>query len=81
MKKNICGSISPSLDVNEVLIALSISAENNPSAEKCIAKIPLLKNCEIHTTHLPSRGDEEGIRNLRMNLTTDFKSTQKIYLR
>lgn len=81
MKKNIYGSISPSLDVNEVLIALSISAESNPSAEKCVNQIPLLKDCEMHTTHLPSRGDEEGIRNLRMNLTTDFKSTQKIYLR
>jgi len=81
MKRTICGSISPSLDVSEVLIALSISAESNPSAEKCIEKIPLLKNCEIHTTHLPSRGDEEGIRNLGMNLTTDSKSTQKVYLR
>ena len=81
MKKNICGSVSPSLDVNEVLIALSISAGSNPSAEKCVDKIPLLKNCEMHTTHFPSRGDEEGIRNLGLNMTTDFKSTQKIYLR
>jgi len=81
MKKNIGGSDNPSLDASEILIALSISAESNPSAKKCIEKIPLLKNCEIHTTHLPSRGDEEGIRNLGMNLTTDAELTPKIYLK
>jgi len=81
MKKNVEGSNNPSLDVNEILIALSISAENNPNAKKCIEKIPLLKNCEMHTTHLPSRGDEEGIRNLGINLTTDAELTPKIYLK
>ncbi len=81
MKRNIGNSDSPSLDVNEILIALSISAESNPSAKKCVEKIPLLKNCEMHTTQLSSRGDEEGIRNLGMNLTTDAELTPKIYLK
>jgi len=81
MKKSIGGSDNPSLDVDEILIALSISAESNPSAKKCIEKISLLKNCEMHTTHLPSRGDEEGIRNLGINLTTDSALTPKIYLK
>jgi len=81
MKRSIGGSNNPSLDVNEILIALSISAENNPSAKKCIEKIPLLRNCEMHTTHLPSRGDEEGIRNLGINLTTDAELTPRIYLK
>jgi uncharacterized protein (UPF0371 family) len=69
MKKSF-GSSDTSLDVSEYLTALAISAGINPSAQKCIEKIPLLKNSEMHITHLPTKGDEEGIRNLGINLTT-----------
>lgn len=81
MKRNVGGSVNPSLDVSEMLIALSVSAENNLYVQECIEKIPLLNGCEIHTTHLLSKGDEDGIRNLKMNLTTDALSSQRIYLR
>lgn len=81
MKKELTGSEHPSLDVNEILITLAISAENNPSVKKCIKTLHELIGCEMHTTHLPSKGDEEGIRNLGINLTTDAELTPKIYLK
>ncbi|GAI86517.1 unnamed protein product, partial [marine sediment metagenome] len=81
MKRNVGGSVNPSLDVSEMLIALSVSIGNNSYSGRCIEKIPLLNGCEIHTTHIPNIGDEEGIRNLKMNLTTDALSSQRIYLR
>ena len=80
LKQIIYNSDDPSLDVSEILITLALSAENNPSAEKCIRELPNLKNCEMHTTHLPTKGDEEGIRNLKINLTTDSELGKKIYL-
>ncbi len=30
-----------------------------------------LKGCEMHMTHLPTPGDEAGLRKLGINLTTE----------
>ena len=81
LKQKISGKTTPSLDVSEILIALAVTSSTNPFVLECINKIPLLKNCEMHTTHLPTKGDEVGLRDLRINLTTDAKLTPKIYLR
>jgi len=72
---------NPSLNVSEILIALAISASSNPSAKECLNSIKLLKNTEMHATHLPSKGDESGLRDLGINLTTDSELTGEIYLR
>jgi uncharacterized protein (UPF0371 family) len=81
LKKQMCNSANPSLDVSEILIALALSASTNPSAAECVNKIHLLKNAEMHTTHVPTKGDETGLRDLGINLTTDAELTRKIHLK
>jgi len=81
LKEKIVKNSTPSLDVSEILIALAISSSTNPTAKKCIENLPLLHNCEMHTTHLLTRGDENGLRDLGINLTTDAEFTPKIYFR
>ena len=81
LKEKIVKNSNPSLDVSEILIALAISSSTNPMAKKCIDNLPLLHNCEMHTTHLLTRGDENGLRDLGINLTTDASLTPKIYFR
>jgi len=71
LKKGILGSRQEILDLSETLIALSISAATNPTAEDALAKLEELAGCEVHLTHIPSPGDEIGLRRLRVNLTTD----------
>ncbi len=71
LDKNILNKKSGSLDLEEVLIALSISATPNPTAQIGLEHLELLKNCEVHTTHMPTPGDEEGLRKLGVNLTSD----------
>jgi uncharacterized protein (UPF0371 family) len=34
-------------------------------------KLKDLHGCEVHMTHLPTTGDEGGLRRLGVNLTTD----------
>lgn len=80
VKKELGAGNGTSLNVNELLIVLGISAGINPAAEKCVQKIKDLRNCEMHTTHLPSKGDEVGIRNLGINLTTSAELGDEIYL-
>ncbi|MFH1578253.1 MAG: DUF1846 domain-containing protein [Candidatus Omnitrophota bacterium] len=71
LKKDILGLKSECLDLEEILIALSISAATNPTAELAMKKLKELEGCEVHITHIPTPGDEAGLRNLRVNLTTD----------
>ena len=60
-----------SLNLNETLITLSISAAHNPTTHYAMEKLKDLKGCEVHLTHIPSPGDETGFRRLGVNLTSD----------
>ncbi len=66
-----------SLDLNDTLIALSISAAHNPTAQDAMERLRDLKGCEVHLTHMPSPGDETGLRRLSVNLTTDPQFASK----
>ncbi len=71
LRKEILGEYSISLNLEETLIALSISSTTNPVAQEAMQKLAMLKGCELHTTHLPPPGDEKGLRHLGVNLTCD----------
>jgi len=77
LKKNISGVKTVSLDLDEALIALSISAATNPTAKLAMEKLKELQGCEAHMTHIPTPGDAAGLRRLGTNLTTEsnFSST------
>ena len=70
-KKDILSGKMTSLDLEETLIALSISATMNPSAQIAVEKLKQLNGCEVHTTHIPTPGDAAGLRKLGVNLTSD----------
>jgi uncharacterized protein (UPF0371 family) len=71
LKTEILNETSMSLDLEEALIAISISAANNPAAQLALEKLRELRDCEAHMTHIPTPGDEAGLRRLGINLTTD----------
>lgn len=71
LKKDILNGKNASLDVEETLIALTISAISNPAAQMALQKLKELNNCEMHSTHIPTPGDETGLRKLRINVTCD----------
>ena len=77
LKKDVLGRKRVSLDAEEALIALAISATSNPAAEAALAKLPELRDCEVHMTHIPTPGDEAGLRKLGVNLTTDSQFATK----
>jgi len=66
-----------SLNLEETLIALSISADFNPSAKAAMEKLKELKSCEMHSTHIPTPGDEAGLRKLGLNITSDPNFSSK----
>jgi uncharacterized protein (UPF0371 family) len=77
MKKDILGGRAASLNVEEVLVALSISAATNPTSEYCMKKLTLLSGCDAHSTHVIAKGDETGMRRLGLNVTSDGLPTSR----
>ncbi len=71
LKRDAFGQKGVSLDLEETLIALSISSAMNPAAAEAMAQLPLLRGCEAHLTHIPTPGDEAGLKRLGVNLTCD----------
>ena len=71
LKKNILNSRAVSLDLEEALTALSISAASNPTAQVAMEKLKELRGSEMHITHMPTSGDEGGLRKLGVNLTSE----------
>lgn len=71
LKKDVLKYKTVSLDLEEALIALSISATTNPAAQDAMEKLQELHGCEVHLTHIPTPGDEAGLRKLGVNLTSE----------
>ena len=81
LKEDISSSKNVNLDLEETLIALSISAAANPTAQVALEKLKELKGCEVHVTHMPTPGDEAGLRKLGVNLTSDPSfSTKNLFI-
>jgi len=79
LKRDMLDSRTVSLNLDEILISLSISAATNPAARLALDKIKELKGCEVHMTHIPTPGDEAGLRCLGVNLTTDPNFSSKSF--
>ncbi len=71
LKKDVLGRKRVSLNGEEALIALSIAATSDPAAGAAMARLAEFRGCEIHMTHMPTKGDEAGFRKLGVNLTAD----------
>jgi len=78
LKKQVLNARTVSLDLDETLIALSISAATNPAAQMAMGKLQELEGCEVHLTHIPTPGDEAGLRRLGVHLTTEPQFASKL---
>ena len=71
MKHDILKGGYTSLNLDEALIALAISATTNPAAQLAMEKLGELSTCEVHMTHMVTPGDEAGLRRLACRYTSD----------
>jgi uncharacterized protein (UPF0371 family) len=81
LKKDILNGKMVSLDVEETLILLGISALSNPAAQMALENLKHLSGCEVHLSHIPTPGDEAGWRKLKANITCDPEfSSKSLYI-
>lgn len=71
LKSGLLGRTTSNLNLEEMLVALAISANTNTLAQLAMEKIPLLRNCEVHMTHLSTASDFNGMRRLGLRVTCD----------
>ena len=71
LKRDILQRKTISLDLEETLIALSIASTINPTADLALSQIKRLRGREVHMTHIPTPGDDAGLRCLGVNLTCE----------
>ncbi len=77
LKNEVLNTKAVSLDLEETLIALAISTTTNPTAQLCMEKLKELRGCDVHMTHMPTPGDEAGLRRLGVHLTSDPNFSSK----
>ena len=81
LKTEVLNEKTISLDLIETLITLSISATTNHTVQLAMEKLIDLQGCEVHMTHIPTPGDEAGLRRLGVNLTSDPNfSTKDLFI-
>lgn len=82
MKINDLGNHNPRLHVDEVLIALAISAQTNPLAEMAMAKLKELAYCQAHSTVILPQVDAQVFKKLKIEVTTEAEFyAHKLYVK
>ncbi len=73
MKKSTSYKTSYCLNVQEVLIALSICSSINPIIEKTLKNLDALNGTEAHSTYIVERSEMNVLKGLGINLTCEAK--------
>lgn len=80
LKVKYMGNTNPRLHVDEVLIALSVSAATNPLAQLALQQIPKLRGMEAHATVILTSKDESLFKKFGINITCEPQyQTKKLY--
>ena len=61
------------LQLQEVIIALSVCSVTNPVVEKALSCLDKLRDCEAHASFIVSNGDKKVLKNLGIRLTCEDK--------
>ncbi|OUN17250.1 hypothetical protein B5G38_01630 [Gemmiger sp. An87] len=73
LKIDYLGSRSSVLKVDDVLAGLAVSAATEPVAAKAMSALPLLRDCDMHSTQMLHSGDQGTLRKLGLRITMEAK--------
>lgn len=79
LKTKHLGNSNPRLHTDEVLLALSICAVTNPTAELALEQLSKLKGAQVHSTVILSNVDEKVFKRLGVDLTCEPKFHENRY--
>ena len=80
LKTDHLGSHNPRLHTDEVLIALSVSANSDEYARRALDELQQLRGCDVHSSVILGPVDEGIFRNLGVHVTSEPEyQTKKLY--
>lgn len=80
LKVNHLGNENPRLHTDEVLLALSICAATNPTAQLALEQLKRLNGCEVHSSVILSSVDMKTFKKLGINVTCEPQyQTKNLY--
>ena len=59
------------LNLQDVIIGLSISAATNPTVELALKQLSAIQECDAHASFFIPQADEQILRNLKITITTE----------
>ncbi len=71
LKIEYLGSQNPALHTDETLIALSMSAAEDPNARLAMEQLPKLRGCQVHTSVMLAHVDVKMFKKLGINQTSE----------
>ncbi|MBQ2676412.1 MAG: DUF1846 domain-containing protein [Clostridia bacterium] len=80
MKRSVFNIKDPTLNLEEVLIAVNICAATNPTVQLAVSKLSELISCDAHSTVMLRASDEDAFRKLKINITCEpHYATDNLY--
>ena len=71
LKSKTLNNTTTALTCEEILIALSICAATNPTAQVALDKLTMLKGCQAHSTTILGINEEQTFRKIGIDVTCD----------
>ncbi|MBO4359463.1 MAG: DUF1846 domain-containing protein [Eubacteriaceae bacterium] len=71
LKRNMLGSKTSALKLDDVLMALSVAASTNPTVEYALRQLPKLRNADLHSTVMLRSGDHTTLKKLGVRFSQD----------
>lgn len=59
------------LNLSDILMALSMNASISKAAALCLSKLPLLRDCDAHSTKILDKDDEDTLKKLGVRITCE----------
>ena len=80
VKVGALGSVNPRLHSDEILIALAISAKDDPQARRALDCLTVLRGCDAHSSVILSAVDSSTYKKLGLSLTCEPQyESNKLY--
>ncbi len=79
LKVDYLGNRNPRLHIDEMLVALSIAANDDEVVERAFAKLPELRGCDVHSSVIISQVDEVLYKKLGMYVSSEPEYQTKCF--
>ena len=73
LKREVLGSRTSALKLDDVLLALTVASNTNPTVQLALAQLPKLRGADLHSSVMLRTGDISTLKKLGVRVTMEDK--------